>query len=285
MSHANRPEANACRAASAHSPARPRRGVGLDQPTRNALSQSPRPQRPRPVLCRLTAHPSRTDPCADEGLAGLFFLIMVASLLRLASEAAPGEMVFVCVGLLLYTTPAIFVSIYRGDQIEHTSDVNYAPLQLAKERVAKEVWAVVVTMTPGHNAPLIAVIVLAALLLLFLAHPSQYSSTVVVRVRRVLLASALWIAVCALFVANGLGAAGRILLLTGLSLMLLLGVLAAFIPKARRWLAARNALASKDTAGSNEMALPTVPGAPGSCSVVRIYDSAGNMETSLSRNI
>jgi len=164
-----------------------------------------------------------------EGLAGFMFLIIFASLLRLASTARSGLMTLVLVGLLLYTTPAIFVSIYRGDQVERSNtDINYAPLQVCRERVAKEVWAIFVSLLAhGTTARLVAVVVLAFLLLLTLFDTSQYSACAVVRVRRALLLTAAWVALSALFVVHGHADVGRTLLLVGLSTMLGLALLAA----------------------------------------------------------
>ena len=156
-----------------------------------------------------------------EGLAGGCFLSMVTSFSGLANTASDSKMVFVLMGVLLYTTPAVFVSIYRSDEVTRSIDINYAPLQVALERVAKEIWAVVVTLAPTITIRLSAVMCLTFLLLLTLADRLQYSSVAVVRARRALLSFTLWTAGCALLVVHGFGDAGRGLALGGVGVMLL----------------------------------------------------------------
>ena len=156
-----------------------------------------------------------------EGLAGVMYLTILASLLRLATVAYDsGCQVVVLLGVLLYSTPAVFVSVYRGDQRKFSSDVNYSPLLLVRERVAKELWAVYVVCAPmsptsKQESQLVAVLVLGAVLLYNLSGPSQFSCVAFVRVRRALLMLAMWSAAAALIVLNGAATVGRLLLLVG----------------------------------------------------------------------
>ena len=160
-----------------------------------------------------------------EGLAGMMYLTILAPLLRLATVAHnPICQVVVLLGLLLFSTPAIFVSVYRADQRKFSSDVNYSPLLLVRERVAKELWAIFVVCAPVRTtafseevAKLVAVLVLGAFLLVNLSGSSQSSCLAVVRVRRALLILAMWSAAAALtmLALNGACDVGWHLLLVG----------------------------------------------------------------------
>lgn len=171
-----------------------------------------------------------------EGLGGVLYLPVLAGLLKLAKIASdPFCQATVLLGHLYFSTPAIFVSIYRADQRRFSSDVNYSPLVLVRERVAKELWAIfVIDGSASTTAHLIAVIVLGTLLLINLGDASQSPCVAVVRVRRALLVLAVWSAVCALLVLEGAKSAGRLLLLIGgaviFSTIAIAMILSAFAP-------------------------------------------------------
>lgn len=153
-----------------------------------------------------------------DGLAGFMFLTVLASLLRVGKRVStPWEASAVLLGLLFYTTPAVFVGVYRGDLRELKSDVNYSPYCLVRERVAKEVFGIAVVYgLDGHVVAKIACgLSLGLYLLWILRDPSQYSCAPVVRVRRLVILFALWILISALVVLYVDAKTGRRFLIGG----------------------------------------------------------------------
>jgi hypothetical protein len=154
-----------------------------------------------------------------EVLPGGLFLTIFASLLRVAATTIhQGRQVAVMVGLLVYTTPSVFVSSYRGDLRVLKSDINYPPLLFCCERVAKELFAVATVYVfeeTNAEAQQVATLVLGATLLMLLRSENHFSCASAVRVRRTLIALVMWSSLCALLVVHEAVVAGRILLAVG----------------------------------------------------------------------
>jgi len=145
--------------------------------------------------------------------------------------------VAVLIGLLLYTTPSVFVSVYRGDLRVVRADINYAPVLLARERLAKEIFAITVVYILGPDdaiGKLISAIVLGVTLLWIFCNRDQYSCPTVMITRRMFISIATWSSVSGLFIVTGHDTTGRVLLSIGWS-GLLVFLLFQLLKWWRRW--------------------------------------------------
>lgn len=176
----------------------------------------------------------RSERCASDPGAGILynilsgglFLTTLGALFKVARVTVVSwRQSAVLVGLLLYTTPSVFVSVYRGNLREIKSDIAYAPLLLSRERVSKELFALVVVYYPTNIVGrLCTVFGLGGVLLFVFRSPLQYSCPTFVHLRRFFIGISMWSSISALFVVNGLRTVGLSLLGVGYFLLIVVAI-------------------------------------------------------------